>query len=196
MKIRLIYILLTVFSLQGWTQNTPKSSISIDFGSFRNRYLYPITNIRFQSSAKENFTYTLRLRSYGTLYFFSQTAYDFTAIGEYKLISKNSFALTSGVGFNTRIRLDKDKRGAQENSIEPILAITPKFQWKKFNFNIPLWTQFYVNGIGLTLLPEIHYFFNQKWSVYGRYELSYLQQYNATNHQFQQDCFVGIQKIF
>lgn len=173
-----------------------KSTISTDVGSYRNRYLYPITNVIYTSSFKNDFLFYTRIRSYGTLFYYSKTAYDLTPILEYKWMDKCTWKLYAGIGVDLRLRLDKDIRGDQKSSLEPIVSICPYFYKSKWIIKSPLWTRFYTNGIGVTLLPEIHYFFNQKWGVYGRYEFSYFQQYTLTNNQLQQDCFVGIQKNF
>jgi hypothetical protein len=193
----LVILLLCIFSL-GYTQEMKqlKSTISTDIGSYRNRYIYPITNVIYTTSYRNDLLFSARIRSYGTLFYFSKTAYDLTPILEYKWIDKAAWRLYAGIGVDLRLRLDNDSRGTQASSLEPLVSIFPYFSKTKWMIKSPLWTRFYTNGIGVTLLPEIHYFFNQKWGVYGRYELSYFQQYNTTNNQFHQDCFVGIQKNF
>lgn len=171
-----------------------KSTISTDFGSYRNRYLYPITHLKYTSSVWKEYRLTFRVRSYGTLYYFSKTAYDITPMIEYKLIDRQNWKIYAGVGSDVRLRFEKDKRGTQQSSIEPIISISPYFYKTKWTFNSPLWTRIYSNGIGLTILPEIHYQFDYQWSVFGRYELSYFAMYRTNNYQFRQDCFIGIQK--
>ena len=132
--------------------------LSVDFGSFRNRYLYPITDIEYSSPVlqKANLKFSVRLRSYGTLYFYSKSAYDFTPLVEYyftKTIKPLYFS--AGIGLDTRIRIINDDRSEAASSAEPIISMTLYGNLKKLSFKAPLWTRFYSNGISFTLLPEV-----------------------------------------
>ena len=191
----LVTMLLCTISLSyAQEEQQSKSTISTDFGSYRNRYLYPITNVTYATSLRNELLFSARIRSYGTLLYFSKTAYDITPILEYKWVDKSAWKLYTGIGADLRLRLDKDSRGTQASSMEPLVTVTPYFYKTKWILKTPLWTRFYTNGIGFTLLPEIKYQFHSGWSVYGRYELSYLTNYQKDNYQFQRDCFIGIQK--
>lgn len=193
----LVIMLLCIFSF-GYAQENKqlKSTISTDVGSYRNRYFYPLTNVIYTTTFKNDLLFSARFRSYGTLFYYSKTAYDLTPILEYKWLDKSTWKLYTGIGFNLRLRLDRDSRGNQASSLEPIVSISPYFRNAKWVIKSPLWTQFYVNGIGVTILPQINFSLTEKWSVFGRYEFSFIQQYKTSNRQFQQDCFVGIQKNF
>lgn len=171
-----------------------KSIISTDFGSYRNRYLYPITNVTYTTSLRNELLFSARIRSYGTLFYFSKTAYDITPILEYKWVDKSVWKLYAGIGADQRLRFEKDKRGTQVSSMEPIVSISPYFRKPKWIFTAPLWSRFYNNGVGFTLLPEIKYKLYTLWYIYGRYEISFLTNYRSTNYQFQRDCFIGIQR--
>jgi hypothetical protein len=196
MKINsLVMMLLCIISLSyAQEKQQVKSTISTDFGSYRNRYLYPITNVTYTNSLRKELLFSARIRSYGTLFYFSKTAYDLTPIIEHSLINNSNWKLYAGLGADLRLRLEKDRRGTQATSMEPLLSISPYFYRSKLIFKTPLWTRFYTNGIGFTLIPEIKYQFHSQWSVYGRYELSYFTNYQQDNYQFQRDCFIGIQK--
>ena len=190
-----IQLLLCVFSICYSQENQlGKSTMSTDFGSYRNRYLYPITNLKYTTSIKNDWLVSVRVRSYGTLFYFSKTAYDITPMIEYKVIDRQTWKLYTGIGSDVRLRFEKDIRGTQESSVEPMLSISPYFYKKQWVFNSPLWTRIYSNGIGLTILPEIKYQFHPSWCVYGRYELSYFTVYRTDNSQVQRDCFIGIQR--
>ena len=192
----LVTTLLCIISLSyAQEKQQGKSTISTDFGSYRNRYLYPITNVTYTTSLRNELLFSARIRSYGTLFYFSKTAYDITPILEYKWVDKSVWKLYAGIGADLRLRLEKDRRGTQVTSMEPLVAISPYFYRSKWILKTPLWTRFYTNGIGFTLLPEIKYQFHVKWSMYGRYELSYFSNYQQDNYQFQRDCFIGIQRI-
>ena len=122
-----------------------KSTISTDFGSYRNRYLYPITNIIYTTSLRNELLFYSRIRSYGTLFYFSKTAYDITPILEYKLLNKTTCKLFVGIGSDMRIRLEKDSRGTQVSSIEPLVSINTSFHQTNWILNTPLWTRLYNN---------------------------------------------------
>ena len=65
--------------------NLSKHQLSLGFGSFRNHYLYPMTDLKYNSPLlkKVNLIFSARLRSYGTLFFYSKSSYDFTPLAEY-----------------------------------------------------------------------------------------------------------------
>jgi hypothetical protein len=176
-----------------------KHQLSIDFGSLRNRYVFPITNLHYRSPLlkKANLTFSARLRSYGTLFFFSKSSYDFTAQAEYfftKTIKPIYFS--AGVGIDTRIRLVNDERSAAISSVEPLISLTMHGKSKKSAFNIPYWTRFYTNGVSFTILPEVSYTIGTHFSLFLRYELSNLSIYKASNHEWRQDCFIGTHIFF
>lgn len=173
--------------------------LSVDFGSFRNRYLYPITDIQYSSPVlqKVNLKFSARLRSYGTLYFYSKSAYDFTPLAEYyftKTIKPIYFS--AGIGLDTRIRIINDDRSEATSSAEPIISMTLHGNFKKLSFNAPLWTRFYSNGISFTLLPEASFQIGKRFSIFVRYELSYLTIYKASTHEWRQDNFIGTRIYF
>lgn len=173
--------------------------ISADFGSFRNRYLYPITNIRYESTILEkvNLKFSARLRSYGTLYFFSKTSYDITPIIEYYLSkTPKPIYFSAGVGLDARLRLSNDSRSEATNSVEPFLSLSINGNKGKFNYKLPLWTRFYSNGIALTILPECSLQLKKDFGILLRYELSYLAVYKVQTHEWRQDIFIGVSKLF
>lgn len=176
-----------------------KHQLSIDFGSYRNRYLYPITDIKYSSPVykKINLKFSARLRSYGTLYFYSKSAYDFTPLAEYYFTKTiKSFHLSAGAGLDTRIRLVNDVRSEATSSAEPLFSLTMYGNYKKLSFNTALWTRFYSNGISFALLPELSYQIAKRFSFFARYEISYLTIYKASIYEWRQDCFVGTHILF
>lgn len=179
--------------------NLSNNQLSVDFGSFRDRYLYPITNIKYTSAVlkKVNLKFSLRLRSYGTLYFYSKSAYDLTPNAEYyftKTIAPIYFS--AGLGLDTRIRLVNDARTDATSSAEPLISLTIHGNYKKLSFNLPFWTRFYSNGISFAALPEASYQFGKRVSLFVRYELSYLTVYQVSTHEWQQDSFIGSHILF
>lgn len=168
--------------------------LSLDFGSIRNRYLYPITDIKYCSPLmkKVDLKFSARLRSYGTLYFYSNSAYDFTPVMEY-YFSKNVKPLyfSAGVGVDTRIRLVHDERSAIANSAEPIISLALNGVYKKISFCVPLWSRFYNNGISLTVLPEISFRSGNSISIFIREECSLLSIYQSASTEWRQDFFIG-----
>jgi hypothetical protein len=173
--------------------------LSVDFGSFRNRYLYAITDISYRTPElkKVNLKFSLRLRSYGTLYFFSRSAYDITPIAEYYFTKTiKSVYFSAGIGLDARIRLVHDVRSEAVSSAEPLVSMALHCNYKRFFIDLPLWTRFYSNGISFALLPEISYQLGKRFSIFGRYELSYLSIYKASTHEWRQDCFIGTGILF
>lgn len=172
---------------------------SIDFGSFRNRYLFPINDIRYCSPvfSKFNIRFSVRVRSYGTLYFFSKIAYDFTPIGEIYFTQKiQPVYFSARIGFDTRIRLLKDERSQEISSLEPLICLAIHGNYKKFSLTMPLWTRFYSNGISFALMPEISYLFGKRLSIFYRYEGSLLSIYKAAPSEYRQDMFIGATVLF
>jgi hypothetical protein len=168
--------------------------LSIDFGSIRNTYFYPITNIKYSSPIlkKANFTFSARLRSYGSLLFYSKSAYDITPYTEYFFnATKRPFYFSVGIGFDTRIRLVNDSRSEAKSSIEPMISLTAYGKFKRFSFNVPLWTRFYSNGFSLTILPEGSYQLNKRFSLFLRNEISYLTLFKISDNEWRQDFFIG-----
>ncbi len=175
-------------------ENLSKSQLSVDFGSFRNRYLFPITDIRYTSPVlkKVNLKFTGRLRSYGTLFFYTKTAYDFTTLAEYYFVKQGKpIYFSAGVGLDTRLRLLHDERSEAKSSVEPLISLAVHGTNKKLSFNVPYWTRFYSNGISFTWLPETAYRVGKRFSLFLRYELSYLSIYKESTHEWRRDCFIG-----
>lgn len=195
-----IILFLICLSSFGQEKNSfTNHQLSVDIGSFRNRYLYPITDIQYSSLVlqKVNLKFSARLRSYGTLYFYSKSAYDFTPLVEYyftKTIKPIYFS--AGIGLDTRIRIINDDRSEATSSAEPIISMTLHGNFKKLSFSAPLWTRFYSNGISFTLLPEASFQIGRRFSIFVRYELSYLTIYKASTHEWRQDNFIGTRIYF
>ncbi len=168
--------------------------LSLDFGSMRNRYLYPFTNVRYISPLikKVNANFSLRLRSYGTLFIFSKSAYDITPQVECFFTKKvKPVYFSAGVGMDMRVRLVKDERSSAVSSAEPLVSVSMFSQFKKFRLATPLWTRFYSNGISFSLLPELSWQIN-KFSLFFRYEISTLNTYVGVQ-EWRHDSFVGLQ---
>ena len=179
--------------------NLSKHQLAVNFGSFRNRYLYPITDIKYSSPLlkKVNLKFSTRFRSYGTLFFYSKSSYDFTPLAEYYFTKTiKPFYFSAGIGLDTRIRLVHDERSEATSSAEPLISLTIHGNYKKLSFNSPLWTRFYSNGISFSLLPEASYQIGKRFSLFLRYELSYLSIYKVSSHEWRQDCFIGSQILF
>lgn len=180
-------------------ENLSKHQLSVDFGSFRNRYLYPITDLQYRSPLlkKVNLKVSTRLRSYSTLFFFSKGSYDFTPLAEYYFIKTiKPIYFSAGVGLDTRIRLVNDERSEATSSAEPLISLTIYGIYKKLSLKIPYWTRFYSNGISFSLLPETSYQIGKRFSLFLRYELSYLSVYKVSTHEWRQDCFFGTHIFF
>jgi hypothetical protein len=168
--------------------------LTVDFGSYRNRYLYPVTDLNYSSPLlkKANLRFSARLRSYGTLYFYSESAYDFTPLAEYYFTKTlKPVYFSAGVGLDTRIRLVHDERSEAASSAEPLISLAVHGSLKRLSFHSPLWTRFYSNGISFSLLPEISCQITKHFSIFLRDELSYLAIYKVSAHEWRQDCFIG-----
>ena len=178
--------------------------VSMDIGSYRNRYFYPMTNVQYSSPlfTKANLKFSARLRSYGTLFFYSTDAYDATPIVEYFFsspvlgVSPISEAVrlscSAGLGVDARIRLVRDIRSDAVSSVEPLLSVTLRGDSHKISFQTPLWTRLYDNGISFTVLPEVSYRIVEGCSLFLRYELGYLLPYQSTARDWRSDVFIGI----
>jgi hypothetical protein len=172
--------------------------LSVDFGSYRNRYLYPITDISYSSPLlnKVNLKFSARLRSYGTLYFFSKSAYDITPLAEYYFTKTlRPVYFSAGIGLDARLRLTHDERSDVTSSIEPFVSLAIHGNYKFLSIHAPLWTRFYSNGISLQLLPEADFKVSKRFSLFFRYEISYLTLYKTPTHEWRQDCFLGLNAL-
>ncbi len=187
-------------SLVGQEKNVlSNTQVSIDFGSMRNRYFYPITNLQFHSPLlqKVNLKFSIRLRSLGSLYLYSKGAYDITPMAEYyftKTIKPIYFSV--GIGIDARLRMINDKRSAAASSAEPLMSLTFHGNYKKMFFKIPLWTRFYSNGISANVLPEAYFKIGKTFSIFVRHELSYISIYHFSTHEWRNDSFVGTHIYF
>lgn len=196
-----IFLFILIFSPSYGQENASlsKHQFSVDFGSFRNRYLYPITNLQYRSPLlnEVNLKFSARLRSYGTLFFYSRSSYDFTPIAEYYFTkTRNPIYFSAGIGVDTRIRLVNDERSQARSSAEPLISLTVHGNHKKLSFNAPLWTRFYSNGLSFSLLPEASYQIGKYSSIFLRYELSYLSVYKELTQEWRQDSFIGAHILF
>lgn len=193
--IHLLFVLIVSFSANSQTNSLNKHSLSLDFGSIRNRYVYPMNSLTYQSPVFTKFriNFSLRLRSYGTWYLFSKSAYDFTPIAKiYLKDEKSKLNYFAGLGVDSRIRLVNDERADVSSSAEPIVALGMTGNFKKVSFSLPQWTRFYSNGISFSVLPEGSFHFSEKFSAFARYELSYLSVYKNLTREWRQDCFIGV----
>jgi hypothetical protein len=175
-----------------------KNSISVDFGSLRNRYIYPKTDIIFTSSLIKSsaIRVSARIRSYGTLYFFSKSAYDLTPLVEYYFSkTEKPIYFSAGVGLDARIRLMNDSRSTATSSLEPLFCMALHGNYKKVSYALPLWTRWYTNGISYTLLPQFNWKLNEKNALFIRYELTYLRISNNVSNEWSQDVFLGIKRF-
>lgn len=192
-KYTLIIILCSACQLFYGQDKFSNHQLTADFGSFRNRYLYPITDLKYRSPVweKTNLQFSLRIRSYGTLYFYSKSSYDITPLAEYYSFKNNPIYFSAGMGLDSRIRLVKDIRSEAVSSVEPLISLTLHGNYKKLGFNVPFWTRFYSNGISYTLLPEASCKIGNRVSVFIRYELSFLKVYKIAAREWRQDSFIG-----
>lgn len=168
--------------------------VAADFGSYRNRYMYAITDLHYRSPLAEKMplAFSARLRSYGTLFFFSKSAYDITPqLAYYFTREPKPFYLSAGAGVDARLRLSKDERSDAVSSAEPLVFVTAHSAWKKLCADVPLWTRFYSNGISFALQPEVNWQFSSHIAAFARYELSYLRVYKMNTSEWRRDCFVG-----
>lgn len=196
---KLIFLpLLFLFALPVFAQQAAtfhRHQVQVDLGSLRNRYLYPMTNLSYASPlvGNINLRFSARLRSYGTLFFFSRSAYDFTPIAEYCFTDEvKPVYFSAGLGLHARLRLVNDIRSEAKHSVEPLLSLGIHLQKQKFSLKTPLWTRFYTNGISFTLLPEASWQFSERFAVLLRYEISNLRIYRAATHEWRQDLFLGV----
>jgi hypothetical protein len=196
-KILLLAIILWNSNLLFSQENRAFSQheLSVDFGSLRNRYVFPMTDIRYKTPvlSKIPFQFSVRMRAYGTLFFVSKTAYDFTPIAEYLFKKESStYYFTAGLGFDSRLRFVNDIRSTATTSVEPLVALSANGNFEKWNFRTPLWTRLYSNGIEFTILPEASYRINENIGLFGRYEWSLLSFYGIKSHEWRRDLFVGV----
>ncbi len=176
-----------------------KNQISVDFGSLRNRYLYPITNISYNSPVlkKFNVKFNGRLRSYGSLFFFSKSAYDLTPTVEYIFLRNTKHIhLSLGAGLDARLRFVNDIRSNAKSSAEPIITSVLYGIHNKFSYSIPIWSRFYSNGISFSSLPELKFKFSNRFLLLARYEISLLKIYKTKTHEWRRDCFIGASFLF
>ena len=175
-----------------------KNTISVDFGSLRNRYIYPKTDINFTTALIKSsaFRLSVRLRSYGTLYFFSKSAYDVTPLVEYYFSkTEKRIYFSTGIGLDARIRLINDSRSTATSSAEPLLSLALHGNYKKVSYSLPLWTRWYSNGMAYTILPQINWNLSEKNALFVRYEMNFLRISKNVSKEWNQDLFLGLKRF-
>ncbi len=169
--------------------------IAFDIGSVRNRYLYPITEIQYGSPllGKTNIRVSFKIRSYGTLYLYSKSAYDLSPLAEYYFskIPRPIF-FSAGIGLDARLRFSRDERSTARSSAEPFICLALHGTYKRLSYHMPLWTRFYNNGISFMLLPEIDYRLGRSVDLFFRDESAYLKVFENSTHEWRHDCFFGV----
>lgn len=176
-----------------------KHVVSLDFGSMRNRYPFPMNNVRYDSPAltAKNISIHARLRCYGTWFLYSHIAYDITPWAEYPLLkNEDRFSVTAGLGADIRLRFLNDSRSEAVSSAEPLIAVTSRFTINRFGMEVPLWTRFYSNGISFALQPQFRFDVSERFAVFARYELTYLTVYGGVTSEWRQDSFIGASMKF
>jgi hypothetical protein len=174
-------------------------TLTIDLGSIRLKYPYPITEIGYSSPLlkKVNLKFSGRIRSYGTWYFFSKSGYDITPTIEYYFTKKlKPVYFSVGLGLDTRIRLSNDERSEAKTSAEPMIIGGIHGRYKNFTYSMPFWNRYYSNGISFSFLPEVAYQVSPRLSLFFRYELNLLAIYKTSSFEVQQDCFIGTHIYF
>ncbi len=188
-------VLLLALVPHTWGKAPDESEIYWDFGNLRPNYIYPTMNVGYVSPSlfeTPGLKLDARMRSFGTLYVFNLRSYDFTALGEYHLpllrpeqaVQLNTVA---GVGFNGRLRLYKEAT----SSVEPLIAVGLNAAYAGYALKLPVWTQFFLDGVSFTALPEV----SCRWGGYGvfwRSELSYLQRTDRPLSDWYWNNFVGL----
>ena len=173
-----------------------RHSIALDFGSYRNRYLYPITNLSYNTPTLHNFKISARLRSYGTLYVFTKSAYDISPILEYRILTNEKLKLYAGIGLDAQIRFVNDTRSSATSALIPIVSMNLSGKYNRSSFKISSWNRFYSNGYSISFLPTIQYSISSKFDCFARYEINFLNTYNHSTHEWLQDLFIGTQFSF
>lgn len=195
-KLLLILFALISSFAQGQDNNAlSQHHVSLDFGSFRNRYAFAINNLEYASPifTPVHLRGSIRLRSYGTWFLFSKIAYDVTPIAEVVFASNTQpIYFSAGLGADIRLRILNDERSEAVSSAEPLVSFAANGTIGKFNYKLPIWTRFYSNGISATALPQISWQFNSRWAMLLRYEITLLQVYGGVTHEWRQDDFIGV----
>lgn len=201
MKKHIIYSFFFLFVNSSFSQKDELNNheLSIDFGSYRNRYVFAMTNINYATPlfSEFNLKASARLRSYGTLYFYSNSAYDFTPqLNYYSVKEPTKFYFSAGIGCDVRLRFVKDERSLAVSSAEPVLQVGLHSQLTKFNFHLPIWSRFYSNGLSFTALPEVNFQVSKQIGMYLRDEVSLLSIYQNGGHEWRHDIFIGAHFLF
>lgn len=193
------FLFLVVSSSFSQKDDLNNHELSFDFGSYRNRYAFAMTNITYATPlfSKFNLKASARLRSYGTLYFYSNSAYDFSPqLNYYSVKEPTKFYFSAGIGCDVRLRLVNDERSLAVSSAEPIVQVGIHSQLSKFNFHLPIWSRFYSNGLSITALPEVNFQVSKRIGIYLRDEVGLLSIYQNGGHEWRHDIFVGAHFLF
>jgi hypothetical protein len=171
-------------------------SISFDFGSWRNRYWYPISDLQFRNNElfKSYWGIDMRFRSYGSWFLTGLKSMDFTMIGKLEFIQPNPGSrFWIGVGVDVRLRNNNDVRSSEVNSAEPLLMMEWQKEFgKNFVLRVPLWSRWYSNGMSLTLLPAAEYNMNKRWCLFTRFEGTWLNIRHQKDSEWRRDLFFGL----
>lgn len=160
------------------------------FGSLRNRYPYPVTDVNFRMVLfNGKGLLDARLRAYGLKSLFNGKNYDLAVYAHKAYAVDENLAGYFGAGAELMLRLNGDDRSQATSGVQPLLVFGSMLHEKKFYFNVPIWTRFYGNGISFSILPEPSYKVRDV-QFFVRYELSLLALYHG-GHEWRHESMLG-----
>lgn len=169
----------------------------VGLGTRVHRYPYPITDLSFRVVVFNNRAlFDTRLRAYGIKSIFGGRNYDLTAYVHKAWSLTNDVTYYVGGGAELMLRINGDDRSQATSGVQPMLLFGSMYYSGKFQFNFPLWTKFYRNGISLSILPEPSYKVSEKVQLFVRYELDVLALYNGTSHEWRHNALLGTYVYF
>ncbi len=193
-----ILILVSLKSICQQHSVQTKNQLCFDIGLSKTNKQYPNTTINFKTALHDNFIYSIRIRSYNTFYFYSNSAYDISPQVEYFMhhtLSKYNFLVGFGVEAQYNLK-DKFRNTNSNLSIKPMVSATVMGSIRCLRYQIQ--SRFTLNDhkIGVLLLPEVAYRGGNNYSIFTRYELGVCKLDNFPLNELKQTFFIGVQWMF
>lgn len=194
--VSILYIMLSA-DMCGQEGSGINGRAGLGIGTRAQRYPYPITDLSFRVVVfHDKALFDARLRAYGIKSIFGGRNYDLTAYFHKVWPIRNDLTCYAGGGAELMLRINGDDRSQATSGVQPMIMFGSMYYTGKFQFNVPVWTKFYRNGVSVSILPEPSYRVSDKFQLFLRYELSFLALYSGSSHNWRHDALLGTYVYF
>jgi len=203
MKTTRVLLLLAFFCL-GSTGITAQETLDFQkqhlealWGSWQGGHWFAMNELGYtlplsQKMASGSFGLQIKIRTFGTWYFFSKESFDLEAGITYRLPgAPQGLNWDFGAGVSAQFRLSPDERNYAEISWAPVLFAQPSYRWNAFEMKAPAQIYLYSNGLQLRTPFQMGYSFGVgQFFVKGEWDWLYSWTNNLGEIRFK--SFAGL----